>query len=90
MGKGNANNNVGDLSEAHARRLAQEDAANALGGDNDGAFRWQQTIKRGRDGQGNDNDDTKRQAFEEDNAVPCQSERRSLDSQRHVKFEMEL
>ena len=71
MGKGNTNGNVGGMSEAHARRLAQEDAANALGGGNDGAFRWQQTRKRGRDGQGNDDDDAKRQAFEEDNPDNC-------------------
>ncbi len=72
MGKGNANNkNVGGLSEAHARRLAQEDASNALGGGNDGAFRWQQTRKRSRDGQGNDDDDAKRQAFGEDNPDNC-------------------
>ena len=65
---GNNNGNVGGLSEAHARRLAQEDATNALGPSSDGgAFRWQQTRKRGRDDQGNDDDDAKRQAFEENN-----------------------
>jgi len=71
IGVGNTNSNVGGLSEAHARRLAQEDAASALGGGGDGAFRWQQTRKRGRDGQGNDDDDAKRQAFEEDNPENC-------------------
>ena len=68
---GNTNGNVGGLSEAHARRLAQEDAANAVGGGGEGAFRWQQTRKRGRDDQGNGDDDAKRQAFEEDNPENC-------------------
>lgn len=71
IGMGNTNSNVGGLSEAQARRLAQEDAANALGGGGDGAFRWQQTRKRGRDDQGNDDDDVKRQAFEEENPENC-------------------
>lgn len=60
-------NHVGGLSKPMHVVLPQEDAANSLGGGNDGAFRWQQTRKRGRDGQGNDDDDAKWQAFEEDN-----------------------
>jgi hypothetical protein len=71
FGMGNLKNskiNVGGLSEAQARRLAQEDAANSLESGGDGAFRWQQSRKRVRDDQGNvDDDDAKRQAFEEGN-----------------------
>ena len=70
-----SNNNMnyaGGLSEAQARRLAQEDAANVLGGGGDGgAFRWQQSRKRARDDQGGNDDDAKRQAFEEDNPENC-------------------
>ena len=63
---------VGGMSEARARRLAQEDAASALGGGADagGAFRWQQRgRKRPRDGEdaGGDEEEAKRQAMEAEN-----------------------
>ncbi|KAL3777172.1 hypothetical protein ACHAW5_009296 [Stephanodiscus triporus] len=64
----------GGLSEARARRLAQEDAASALGGG--GAYRWQQrpTRKRPRDGDdgpGDDDEELKRQAMEAENPENC-------------------
>jgi len=63
----------GGLSEAHARRLAQEDAASALGGagDQGGAYRWQQRRKRPRDGGDADEDEAKRQAMEAENPENC-------------------
>jgi hypothetical protein len=68
----------GGLSEARARRLAQEDAASALGGgvSGGGAFRWQQrqTRKRPRDGDdgpGDDEEELKRQAMEAENPDNC-------------------
>ena len=65
------------LSEAQARRLAQEEAASMLGGG--GAFRWQQrhpTRKRTRDGDdgpgdGEDAEEAKRQALEAENPNNC-------------------
>lgn len=65
----------GGLSEAQARRLAQEDAASALGGGGPGgAFRWQQRQrKRPRDGEdgGMDEEEAKRQAIEAANPDNC-------------------
>lgn len=76
-GRGGAGTNAGGLSEARARRIAQEDAARAMGGTagggghDGGAYRWQQrpTRKRprGDDHGGDHDDDAAKQAFEEDN-----------------------
>ncbi len=65
------------ISEAQARRLAQEDASSLIGGG--GAYRWQQrhtTRKRPRDGDdgpgdGDDAEEAKRQALEAGNPNNC-------------------
>ena len=67
---GEANFNSGGLSEAQARRLAQEHAMSEMGGGGDGAFRWQQrpSRKRPRDGaEGGDSVEAQMQAFEAQN-----------------------
>lgn len=64
----------GGLSEARARRLAQEDAASTMVGGPGGAFRWQQKRKRSRDGEdgpGGDEEEAKRQAIEASNPDNC-------------------
>eukprot|EP00970_Alexandrium_tamarense_P009561 scaffold1917_cov196-Alexandrium_tamarense.AAC.22 len=73
----NANINVGvgtgGLSEAHARRIAQEDAASRMASGGEGAFRWQQRGKKRQrdDDQGGNEEEAKRQAIEEANNENC-------------------
>ena len=64
---GSATTNPGGMSEAQARRIAQQDAAATMSASSN-TFRWQhQSRKRGRDGDPRQKEEEARQAYEQNN-----------------------